>query len=296
MTGPLRLATRGSPLAQAQARAVAAALSTRGVEAVLVVVETEGDRRRDVPIAQLAGRGVFTKEIQAALLDGRADVAVHSAKDLPPVAPPGLVLGAVPERLDPADALVGSPLADLAPGAIVATGAPRRRALLLAERPDLAVVPLRGNIETRLDAVGRHRIEAVLVAMAALERLGMTERVAERLDPERFVPQVGQGAIALECVEGSEALALLEEIDDPDLHRALVAERAFLDELGVGCELPGGAHASAGGGTVSIRGVLCDGDGTTLVRGQDEDPDPERSGRLLAARLRRAFERASGAE
>lgn len=294
MTDPLRLATRGSPLARAQAQAIVLAMAARGVEATLVVVETEGDRRRDVPLDELAGRGVFTKEIQAAVLDGRADVAVHSAKDLPPVSPPGLVLAAVPERLDAADALVGAPLAALEPGAIVATGAPRRRALLLAERPDLAVVPLRGNIQTRLDALGRHGVEAVLVAVAALERLRLTERIAERLDPERFVPQVGQGAIALECAEGSRAVELLGQVDVADAHRAVAAERAFLHELGVGCDLPGGAHATVRGETVRVHGVLCAPDGSTLVRGVDEDADAERAGRALAARLRRGFDRATG--
>lgn len=293
MSGALRLATRGSPLARAQAGFVADALRAHGVDAELVVVQTEGDRRANVPLAQLAGRGVFTKEVQTAVLEDRADVAVHSAKDLPPLSPPGLVLAAVPERLDPADALVGAALGALAPGAIVATGAPRRRALLLAERPDLAVVPLRGNVHTRLDAVGRHGVEAIVVAVAALVRLGLEAHVAERLDPERFVPQVGQGALALECRSDGPAAGVVAAIDRPDAHRCLLAERAFLAELGVGCELPGGAHATVRDGVVTVRGVLCASDGTTLVRGADADADAERAGRALAARLRRGFERTS---
>lgn len=293
MTAALRLATRGSPLAREQAASVAAELAAVGVRTELVVVQTEGDRRADVPLGELAGRGVFTKEIQAALLEGRADVAVHSAKDLPPAPTPGLVLAAVPPRADPADAIVGVPLLVLGPGATVATGAPRRRALLLAERPDLQVVGLRGNVHTRLDAVGRDGVDAVVVAVAALERLGLADRIAERLDPQRFVPQVGQGALALECRLGDEACGLVERLDDPVAHRALDAERAFLDELGVGCELPGGAHATVEADRVVVRGVLCTADGSTVVRGEDADAVSDRAGRALAVRLRREFDRAT---
>jgi hydroxymethylbilane synthase len=266
-----------------------------GIDTSVVVVDTEGDRRASTPLAELAGRGVFVKEIQAAVLDGRADVAVHSAKDLPPTSPEGLVLASVPERVDHADALVGAPLLVLGPGATVATGAPRRRALLLAERPDLQIVGMRGNVATRLAAIGQHGVEAVVVAVAALLRLGLVDRIAERLDPDRFVPQVGQGAIALECAVGTPSVELMARIDDPGAHRALLAERAFLEELGVGCELPGGAFASLAGDVVTIRGVLLSEDGSTVVRGVDADVDPSRAGRMLADRLRGDFDRASGA-
>lgn len=289
----LRLATRGSPLALAQAHGVAARLATKGIDAAVVVVETEGDRRRDVPLDALAGRGVFTKEVQRAVLDGRADVAVHSAKDLPPVEPEGLALCAIPERADPADAIVGAPLLVLEPGATVATGAPRRRALLLSERPDLHVVGLRGNVETRLAALGTGEVRAVVVAMAALERLRLLERVAERLDPDRFVPQVGQGAVALECVVGSSAEALVASIDDDEAHVAVEAERAFLAQLGVGCDLPGGALASVDDGVVTVRGALLSDDGSIAVRAMEVDADPQRAGRALAARLRAEFDRST---
>jgi hydroxymethylbilane synthase len=290
VTVALRLATRGSPLAVAQARSVAEALRAVGVEAELVVVETEGDRRQEVALSELAGRGVFTKEVQAAVLDGRADVAVHSAKDLPAVTPVGLVLAAVPERADPADALVGATLAVLAPGATVATGAPRRRALLLAERPDLNVVGLRGNIATRLAAVETRDIDAVVVAVAALDRLGLRARMAERLDPKRFVPQVGQGAIALECVAGAQVASVLGEIDDASARVAVTCERAFLSELGVGCDVPGGAHATWTGASVRIHGVLMTEDGAVAVHGSESGPDPDRAGRALADRLRRELD------
>jgi hydroxymethylbilane synthase len=262
-----------------------------GADATFVVVETEGDRRRDVPLGSIAGQGVFAKEVQTAVLDGRADVAVHSAKDLAPVTPDGLVLAAVPERLDPADGLVGTPLLVLGPGATVATGAPRRRALLLAARPDLNVVGLRGNIETRLQAVGRDGIAAVIVAMAALLRLGLISKLSERLDPERFVPQVGQGSIALECADGAAVASLLAQIDDHDAHRALDAERAFLTALGVGCDLPGGAYATVLDEVVTLRAVLLSDDGSLVVRDTELGVDPVEVGAVLAARIRGEFDR-----
>ncbi len=291
MSGPLRLATRGSPLALAQATAVAERLDAQGADASLVVVETEGDRRRDVELVALAGRGVFTKEVQTAVLDGRADVAVHSAKDLPAMTPAGLVLAAVPERLDPADCVVGAPLDVLGPGATVATGAPRRRALLLAARPDLNVIGLRGNIATRL-AVLDDDVAAVVVAVAALIRLGLTGRIAERLDPERFVPQVGQGAIALECVPGSDAFTALASIDDAGARREVACERAFLAELGAGCDVPGGANARVHGDGVTLTAVLMSEDGSTMVRGREDGTEGEGIGRSLAARLRLELENA----
>jgi hydroxymethylbilane synthase len=278
-------------LARAQAEIVAGRLRTVGAEATLLIVETEGDRRRHEPLGSIAGQGAFAKEVQAAVLEGRADVAVHSAKDLPPVAPEGLVLAAVPERLDPADALVGTPLLVLGPGATVATGAPRRRALLLAVRPDLNVVGLRGNIATRLEALERDGLAAVVVAMAALLRLRLTARVSERLDPELFVPQVGQGSIALECVEDSATAAVLARIDVPDAHRALDAERSFLSTLGVGCDLPGGAHATVHDEVVTLRAVLLSDDGSLVVRDAEQGRDPLEVGAVLAARVRSEFDR-----
>lgn len=294
MSAHLRLATRGSRLALAQAALVAAKLDSIGVATELVVVDTEGDRKSDVALASLAGQGVFAKEVQAAVLEHRADVAVHSAKDLPSSTPPGLVLASVPARADPADALVGVALRVLGPGATVATGAPRRRALLLSERPDLNIVGLRGNIETRLSAVGTGGIDAVVVAVAALERLGLQERIAERLAPQYFTPQVGQGAIALECAEASGALEALEAIDDDDAHRALRCERAFLAELGAGCELPGGAYATCDDTSVIVNGVLMVEDGSAIVRGLTSEEEPELAGSSLAAHLRRELDSATG--
>jgi len=263
----IRIATRGSALARWQAEHVGALL--RGADPTsdvqLVVVDTQGDRRLDVPIWELGGKGVFAKEVQAAVLDGRADVAVHSAKDLPSVAVPGLVIAAVPPRGDPRDALVGSTLAALPEGAEVATGSLRRQAQLAALRPDLRFVGLRGNMHTRLAKAADH--DAIVVAAVALERLGLADRIAEVLGVDAVLPQVGQGALAVECREGDASLReLLAGIEDPSSRRAVDAERAFLAELGGDCSLPAAAHATVSGGAVAIEGRLASADGATILR------------------------------
>lgn len=241
---PLRLATRGSPQARTQAESVAQALADRGTPAELVIVETTGDRRQDIPLHVIGGQGVFVKEVQAAVLDGRADAAVHSAKDLPSLGHPELVIAAFTKRRDPADVLVGRALADLDAGATVASGSVRRRAQLAAVRPDLRFVELRGNIARRLAQVPEGG--AIVMAAAALEILGETGHIAERLDPLTFVPAVGQGCVAIEAAVGSSALAALAGIDDPVTRHAVEVERSFLAELGTGCSLPVGAHVTDG--------------------------------------------------
>jgi hydroxymethylbilane synthase len=215
-------------LALWQAHHVAARLTASGdLEVELVTVSTEGDRRRDVSLSELGGKGVFVKEVQAAVLDGRADLAVHSAKDLPAVTVDGLVVGAVPERGDPRDALAGAPLGALADGATVATGSKRRSVQLLDARPDLRIVDLRGNIDTRLAKIGE--VDAVVVAVAALERLDRTDAIAEALDVDVMLPQVGQGALAIECrSDDDETRARLSAIEDPPSRVRFDAERAFL--------------------------------------------------------------------
>lgn len=286
--GVLRLATRGSPLALVQARIVARLLQSvrSGVRVEEVVVRTEGDRRTDADLDRIGGQGVFVKEIQSAVLGGRADVAVHSAKDLPPVTPPGLVLGAVPARADARDALVGRPLDELRPGAVVATGSPRRRAQLANLRPDLTFVGVRGNMATRVERAATGAVDAVVAAAAALDRLGWGDRVAERLSVIRCLPQVGQGALALECrVDDGEARQLLEAIDDPGAHRELRAERAFLAALGAGCTLPVAGWAAPGEGALRLHGMIASGDGRVVVRGALEGDDPERLGAALARHL-----------
>src|SRR5207249_10707722 len=224
----LRAATRGSRLARWQTEHVASLLE---VPVEVVVVETAGDRRSDVPIWEIGGRGVFVKEVQAAVLDGRADIAVHSAKDLPSMPAPGLLLAAVPERGDPRDALVGATLDGLPVGATVATGSVRRRAQVAWLRPDLTFASLRGNIDTRLARAAG--FAAVVVAAAALERLERTDRIGEVLPASVMVPQVAQGALAVECrVDDEEAQTALAGIEHGPSRRAVDAERAFLARLG----------------------------------------------------------------
>ena len=287
----MRVATRQSALARWQAERVVELLGARGgVEAELVLVETTGDRRTDVPLHSIGGTGVFVKEVQEAVLDGRADAAVHSAKDLPAVTPDGLVLAAIPERADARDALVGSTLDALPTGALVATGSVRRRAQLAALRPDLGFADLRGNMHTRLEKAARY--DAIVVAAAALDRLGLAERIAERLEPSVMLPQVAQGALAVECrVDDADTLALLAAIEDAEVRRPVDAERAFLAELGGGCSLPVGAHAEvAADSAIRIVGLLATPDGRSVVRATDTDTDAETAGRRVAATLQAMFD------
>jgi hydroxymethylbilane synthase len=263
-----RLATRGSELARWQADEVRRRLQAvaPGLVLELVVVSTTGDRVSDRPVWEMGGQGVFVREVQEAVLDGRADAAVHSAKDLPSVTGPGLVLGALPVRADARDALVGAALSELRAGAVVATGSVRRRAQLAWMRPDLTFTGLRGNIATRL---GRVPVGgAVVVASAALHRLGLIGRATEILEPSVMLPQVGQGAIAVECRESDPiALELLAAVDDRDVRECVEAERAFLARLGGGCDLPVGALARLPGGDgIFIDGLVASPDGRVLLR------------------------------
>jgi hydroxymethylbilane synthase len=239
----IRIATRGSAQASTQAGLVADQLRAAGHRVELVVVETHGDRTQaaGVPLHVIGGQGVFVKEVQHAVLEGRADLAVHSAKDLPSAPNPGLTIGAFTARRNPADALVGRALVDLPDAAVVATGSVRRRAQLQRARHDLQFAELRGNIHTRLERIPDGG--AIVMAVAALEILGLTERIADVLDPAEFVPAVGQGCVAVECRYGDDdMLAALSAIDHPATRHEVIVERAFLAELGSGCSLPVGAH------------------------------------------------------
>jgi hydroxymethylbilane synthase len=284
----LRVSTRGSTLARWQAERVIALL---GRPAELVVVSTRGDMHRDVEIHRLGGTGVFVKEVEQAVLDGRADIAVHSAKDLPSTTDAGLVLAAIPERADPRDALVGSTLDGLATGALVATGSVRRRAQLASLRPDLLFTGLRGNIETRIARAGE--VDAVVVAVAALDRLGMHAEATEVLEPAIMLPQVAQGALAVECRDDdAETVAILRAIDDSDAHRCVLAERAFLAELGGACDLPVGALAHlVAGGEIELTVLLATLDGRMVVRAHARGADPQATGRAGATAL---LDRAGG--
>jgi hydroxymethylbilane synthase len=265
----LRVATRSSEQARAQAQAIADRLIAAGHRAELLFVETTGDIVRDRPIWEIGGRGIFVKEVQRAVLDERADLAVHSAKDLPSsYSTDGLVLASVPERGDVRDALVGSRLADLRHGAVVATGSQRRQALLAHVRPDLRFVGLRGNIPSRIAKADSPEIDAIVVAVTGAAWVGLEHRLSEVLDPDTFVPQVGQGALALECRSDDrfviDALSMLQHVAS---RTAVDAERSFLAELGGGCELPVGAYATVeAAGRITIRAVLGARDGSLLLR------------------------------
>jgi hydroxymethylbilane synthase len=294
--GPaVRLATRRSALALAQTRLVAEALQDAwpGLEVELVPVVTEGDRRRDVATTELGGKGVFTAAVQEAVLEGRADLAVHSAKDLPAGQAPGLVLAAVPERADPRDVLFArepvEDLDELHPGATVGTGSPRRVALLRWLRPDLEVLPIRGNVDTRLRKARSGELDAVVLAAAGLIRLGLGGEPVAPLDPELFTPAPGQGCLAVEAREDdTRVLGLVSAITHRPSRVALRGERAFLATLGGSCTLPAGAMLSMrGDARLEIQGFLSAADGKGLVRERLAGPldDPESLGQVLATRL-----------
>ncbi len=285
----IRAATRGSALARWQTDHIATRLAeTIGAEVEPVIVSTAGDRDKTTPLHQIGGKGVFVKEVQAALLDGRADIAVHSAKDLPALTPDGLVICAVPPRADPRDALVGCALADLPNGATVGTGSIRRQVQLAMIRPDVELVEIRGNIDTRLGLVRSEggELDAIVMAAAALDRLGRTPDVVGRLEVVTMLPQVGQGTLAIECrADDRDTIEALAAIDDPESRRILDAERAFLVELGGDCDLPAGAHGVVDGDNVVLTAMLSDGAETVFIDTRT-GPDGVALGHGLAADLR----------
>ncbi|HWD55413.1 MAG TPA: hydroxymethylbilane synthase [Acidimicrobiales bacterium] len=298
----VRLATRGSPLARRQTETVSALLRAThpGLEVEPVVVRTRGDRDATVPLDQIGGQGVFVAEVEAAVADGRADAAVHSAKDMPSVMAASLVLGAVPPRADPRDALVGCRLAELPAGALIATGSARRRSQLAYLRPDLVFRDLRGNMARRVAAAGTDGVTAAVVAMAAMERLEWLDQVTDVLDPMDLLPQAGQGAIAVQCrVDDERTRGLLAAIDDEATHRALRAERAVLAALGGSCSVPVGAYAEpagpdsdsgsdsgcGSGSAMVLSGLLASADGHTLIRLSRQGDDPEAVGATVAQAL-----------
>jgi len=290
---PLRLATRGSRLALWQTRHVADLLrplvQPQPVE--LVIVQTTGDRLTDRPLSGLGGQGAFTKEIQQALLDGRADAAIHSLKDLPTQTVPGLVLAATPARGPVEDAFVSSRYArfqDLPHGALVATGSIRRMAQLLHYRPDLRLQPLRGNVETRLRKIREGECDGGVLALAGLERLGLTDAVTEVFAPTWMIPAVGQGALGIECREEDRSTrAVLAQINHAPTFQAISAERAFLRELGGGCSVPIAALGQVIGPDLILQGMVCSPDGRRRLadRVQGDCRQPEAVGQELARRL-----------
>jgi hydroxymethylbilane synthase len=286
----LRLGTRRSPMAVAQSLMVSRAITERtGREVELVGIESAGDTSREL-LTQIGGTGVFVSSLRASLLADEVDLAVHSLKDLPTGEAAGIVLAAVPVRDDPRDALAardGAKLADLAPGARVGTGSPRRAAQLLLLRPDIRPVPVRGNAGTRLAKVETGELDAVVLGHAGLARIGRLDAVSQVFDPDEMLPAPGQGALAVECREGREEMvALLGSIDDPASRAATTAERSLLAGLQGGCAAPVGAYA-AGTDILRLRGVVVSADGGMALRGSANGA-PEQAyqiGRQLAADL-----------
>src|SRR5690349_19684528 len=252
----LVIASRGSQLALWQARWVEAQLKSLGHDCRIEIIKTTGDKINDVPLAKVGTKGLFTKEIEEALLDGSAGLAVHSLKDLPTELPEGLVLAAVPEREDPRDAIIGKRLDELPQGAKVGTSSLRRAAQLRRLRPDLVIESVRGNVDTRLRKLDEGRYDSILLAAAGLKRLGWGGRIAEILDPHVMCSAVGQGALAIETrAEGAgrEACAAL---DHPSTRAAVTAERGVLATLGGGCQVPIGAHATVDGGRLRLFAIV----------------------------------------
>ena len=282
----LVIGTRGSPLALWQANHVAARLRSAepGITVRLETIKTTGDKILDVPLAQVGGKALFVKEIEEALLEGRVDLAVHSMKDVPTDLPPGLAIVAITEREDPLDVLIsrtGRGLQDLPRGARVGTSSLRRQAQLLHYRPDLAIIGLRGNLDTRIRKLYSEGLDAIVLAAAAIKRLGWTDCITEFLPPEVCLPAIGQGALGVESREpGTRATARVAEsrepslqrivavLDHPETHAAVFAERAFLRRLEGGCQVPFAAHAEVGGGRILLRGLVASPDGKRILRGE----------------------------
>jgi hydroxymethylbilane synthase len=278
---PLRIGTRGSPLARAQTAQMVQRLQQARPDlaapgaVAIVVIRTTGDVIRDRPLADIGGKGLFSKEIDEAMLAGRIDLAVHSVKDLPTALPRGLRLAAVLPRADPRDAFLsrdGRALAELPPGAVIGTASVRRRAQILARRPELSIAVMRGNVHTRLDKLQAGVVDGTLLAVAGLRRLGLDLGTRQQILPaEQMLPAVGQGAIGITGRDDDEAaLAVAALLDDPATAAAVSAERAMLAALDGSCRTPIGglAEVTAGGGVVRLRGLVAAPDGTRIIEGE----------------------------
>ncbi len=288
----LRVGTRGSRLAVVQSSWVADALRRLGAEVELVPIKTSGDRLAQVALADFGGKALFVKEIEEALLAGRVDVGVHSLKDMPAALPAGLVLAAFPPREDPRDVLItrggGGGLDALPRGARVGTSSLRRRILLLARRPDLAIEPIRGNVETRLAKLDRGEYDALVMASAGLKRLGVVPAHSWLLQTEEFLPAVGQGILGVEAREADrEMLELLRRVDDTQTRMQAMAERSFLLALGASCHTPVAGYARLEGDALTISGLVASLDGATVLQSSVSGPGAaaEALGRKLADEL-----------
>lgn len=297
----IRIGSRGSALALWQAHHVRDALieAHPGVQVEIEVVHTTGDRILDVSLSRIGDKGLFTKELDLALLDRRVDLAVHSLKDVPTMVEAGLTVAAVGKREDPSDALVVAPgkpkaLSDLPAGSRVGTSSLRRRAQLLALRPDLMIEDLRGNLDTRLAAVHAAKYDAIILALAGMKRLGRAAEASEIFSLERWLPAVGQGALGMVCrQDDTETCKLLGVLDDADTHAATIAERALLRELEGGCQIPIGALAAVNGTEIHLRALVASVDGKRVVRGELRGRRAE-AGAIGAALARQLVERGAG--
>lgn len=292
-TGVIALGTRGSKLAIRQTELISNLLREHfpGVELRTVIVQTEGDRIQDRPLSQFGDKAVFVLAIERALLNGTIDLAVHSLKDVPAdVETPHLALAAFSARADPRDVLVsrsGASLADLPPGSRVGTSSLRRRVQLMAVRPDLVSVDIRGNVDTRLRKVREGNYDAIILAAAGLVRLGLDNDISEYLSIEEFVPDAGQGIMVVQSRTGDDAAAMASAIDDTDSRRRAEAERAVVRALGAGCHSPVGAYAARDGAVMQVRAVVATPDLRRLERIEDSGPfeDPEMLGARVGRRL-----------
>jgi hydroxymethylbilane synthase len=277
----LRIGTRGSMLAKWQAESVRKKLfAASGMEAEIVIIKTSGDKMQQAPLTQIGGKGIFIKELEEALLEESIDLAVHSVKDVPTDIPSRLMFPAVCRRDDVRDCLVGSTLANLRQGARVGTSSLRRQAQLRHLRPDLDLRDLRGNVDTRLRKVESGEYEAVMVAKAGLDRLGLSQRISEVLSPEVCMPAVGQGAIAVECrLKDTEAGDLLAPLDDAETRTAIIAERALLSALQGGCQVPMGAWARIERSELLLDACVCSVDGAQYVK-QHATAAPDQAAQL----------------
>jgi hydroxymethylbilane synthase len=283
----LAIGSRGSQLALWQAHWVKARLEEFGEECRIEIIHTTGDKIADVGLSKVGTKGLFTKEIEEALLNRSIDLAVHSLKDMPTEVPDGLTLAATPVREDPRDALVGRKLSELPRGALIGTSSLRRSAQLRALRPDLRIHDIRGNVDTRLRKLDEGQYDAILLASAGLRRLGWHDRIAELLEPEVMCPAVGQGALTIETRDdGGHALEVCRRLDDADTRICVTAERAVLAALGGGCQVPIGALAQLSG-RLLVRAIVISPDGSFIVRKQisGESGDAAQLGRALGEEL-----------
>jgi len=284
----LTIGSRGSQLALWQARWIQARLEALGETCRLEIIHTTGDKITDVALSKVGTKGLFTKEIEEALLSGAIDVAVHSLKDMPTELPPGLTLAAIPEREDPRDAIVGRRLSELPEHARMGTSSLRRAAQLRVLRPDLEVENIRGNLDTRLRKLDEGQYDAIVLASAGLRRLGWDQRIAELLDPEAMCPAVGQGALAVETRDDNGPAQLITKtLDHADTRTAVTAERAVLASLGGGCQVPIGAYATVDHHSVCLRAIVVSPDGAEIVRKKSNGPraDAAAMGRALGEKL-----------